>query len=315
MRWEDERYVRLYKRDTADWLALSFDAQALFCLLLRKVDLSGRLELGRHGPKAVAAVIGQVALWDRLGPALDELLKDGCVRIEAETLLVPNYVVAQEARMSPKLRQRLSRERKGDPPQQGVTPESETPESRDADATKRMQPVTPGAEVSRAVTPAFNQPLTSPYPAVPDSAAHGVTRGTDLWPPDLLARIQAACGKTDLDPDWQAFVGKTIRAGITGEQRIAGGTDFLDGGYAQSKSDPLSYCAAMITRSTGVQQTGAPQRVAATSGGSTRAAELEASTARFMAEKRAGEKAVEEQKKRGFKPPKFGHAPHPNGKP
>ena len=35
MRWEDERYVRVYTRDTPGWLSLSFDAQAL--LFLKKV--------------------------------------------------------------------------------------------------------------------------------------------------------------------------------------------------------------------------------------------------------------------------------------
>ena len=35
MRWEDERYVRIYTRDTPSWMLLSWDAQALFLQLLR----------------------------------------------------------------------------------------------------------------------------------------------------------------------------------------------------------------------------------------------------------------------------------------
>jgi hypothetical protein len=150
VRWDEERYVRLYKRDTADWLALSYDAQALFVLLLRKVNLSGFLELGRHGPKAIAMVLQQVALWEtRLKPALDELLADGCVRIDGTMLVMPNYVAAQTAIMSGKLRTRVWREQK------------EAAEAATAHETPRHAPVTRGSLLERDVTPAFIQPLTS----------------------------------------------------------------------------------------------------------------------------------------------------------
>ena len=49
MDWSDERYVRVYTRDTPDWQCLSFLAQGLFCLILRKVDRAGVLPLGRSG--------------------------------------------------------------------------------------------------------------------------------------------------------------------------------------------------------------------------------------------------------------------------
>jgi hypothetical protein len=150
VRWDEERYVRLYKRDTADWLALSYDAQALFVLLLRKVDFSGRLELGRHGLKAIAMVLQQVALWEsRLEPAVRELLTDGCVRLEGDALLIPNFEAAQTAKMSGKLRTSKWRERKD---LDEAVEDSETP---------RHGPVTVGDDVRRAVTPAFIQPLTS----------------------------------------------------------------------------------------------------------------------------------------------------------
>ena len=48
MRWEDENYVRLYTRDTTDWKLLSWEARALFVLLMRKLDRAGILELGRQ---------------------------------------------------------------------------------------------------------------------------------------------------------------------------------------------------------------------------------------------------------------------------
>ncbi len=111
MRWEDERYVRLFTRDAPSWLTLSFDAQALLMHLLRKVDRAGILPLGKLGPKGVAVAIGHPQLWDRLQPALNELLEDGCVRLSGEQLLVPNFLEAQECAMSNAARKRTSRER------------------------------------------------------------------------------------------------------------------------------------------------------------------------------------------------------------
>ncbi len=112
MRWEDERYVRLYTRDTVDWLALSLEAQGLLSLILRKVDRAGLLALGKRGGQSVAAILCHSDRWATVGPALDELLADGCVRIQGDILVVPNFIAAQEATMSPALRNREWRERK-----------------------------------------------------------------------------------------------------------------------------------------------------------------------------------------------------------
>lgn len=114
MRWEDERYVRLYTRDTIDWAMLSFEAQGLFSLLLRKVDRAGLLELGKHGKRGVAAAVGHPGRWEVLAPALEELLADGCVSISGTTLVIPNFIEAQEARASDAQRKRDQRERDRD---------------------------------------------------------------------------------------------------------------------------------------------------------------------------------------------------------
>jgi hypothetical protein len=116
MRWEDERYVRVYTRDTVDWQSLSFDAQALLLLLLRKVDRAGLLPLGKHGKRGVAIAIGHAREWERLAPALEELLSDGCVTLtdDGTTILVPNFIAAQESTASAVQRTREYRERERD---------------------------------------------------------------------------------------------------------------------------------------------------------------------------------------------------------
>lgn len=161
MNWSDERYVRLYTRDTADWLALSFDAQSLFALLIRKVDRAGVLELGKHGKRAVAIAIGHVALWDRLAPALAELEADGCVAVNGDKLVIRNFIEAQEARQSDRMRQAESRARRRDQAsdvtnrdgQSQIVTESHT----------RSHDVTPSHTTSQPVTPSRTVPSLDPF--------------------------------------------------------------------------------------------------------------------------------------------------------
>lgn len=104
MRWEDERYVRVFTRDTPDWCALSWEAQALFLFLLRRVDRAGLVPLGRSGARGLAGMVGMpVEVVER---ALPELLADGCVQQSGTTLVIPNFVAAQESPQSDKLRAR-----------------------------------------------------------------------------------------------------------------------------------------------------------------------------------------------------------------
>lgn len=155
MRWEDERYVRVYTRDTVDWQGLSFDAQALFVLLLRKVDRAGLLDLGKPGKRGVAVAIGHAREWVRLEPALEELLADGCVRLvdSGTRLLVPNFMAAQEAKASDKSRQQKSRETARDAAAlQDVMARDGASHGVTA-CHESGQNVTTGHAASRAVTP------------------------------------------------------------------------------------------------------------------------------------------------------------------
>ncbi|MBJ6762782.1 hypothetical protein JGU66_18620 [Myxococcaceae bacterium JPH2] len=112
MRWEDEHFVKIYTRDTVNWLALSYDARCLFLQLVRKVDRAGILTLGRHGRRAVAVLLGAMDLWpSRLEPALRELEEDGCLQVEGDRLVIPNFSAAQQARQTDRARKAEQRER------------------------------------------------------------------------------------------------------------------------------------------------------------------------------------------------------------
>lgn len=110
MRWEDERYVRVYTRDTAEWLALGWEGQALLLLLLRKADRAGILQTGKAGVRGVAALAGMpLEVVQRVLPAL---LDDGCLRtMDGGGYVFPNFLQAQEARSSDAQRKREQRAR------------------------------------------------------------------------------------------------------------------------------------------------------------------------------------------------------------
>ena len=147
MRWEDEPFVKVYTRDTVQWMGLSFTAKGLFVLLLKKVDRAGLLPLGRHGRRAVAIAIGHPEEWERLEPALEELLADGCVVIVEDVLMIPNFIEAQEARQSDRERKRAQRER--DRAKVGIL---KSPTKNVTTETNESHAVTRGHTESHAVT-------------------------------------------------------------------------------------------------------------------------------------------------------------------
>lgn len=112
MRWEDERWVKVYTRDTGEWLALGWEAQALFLLLLRKSDRAGLIHSGRARIRGLAALAGMpLEVVERAVPLL---LEDGCLRETDKGYLIPNFIAAQEAETSGAQRTRTMRERDRD---------------------------------------------------------------------------------------------------------------------------------------------------------------------------------------------------------
>lgn len=109
MDWANEEYVRLYVRETADDLELSWEAIALWRALLTKFDRSGLITV-RNGWMSVARLVRMPEpVVERAGA---ELVADGRVRAVERGFLAPNFTEAQTASKSDKLRQRESRDRR-----------------------------------------------------------------------------------------------------------------------------------------------------------------------------------------------------------
>jgi hypothetical protein len=99
----------MYVRDTDDWIALSWEARAIFDFVLRKVDRAGVLQTKR-GARGVAGMIRMPA--EIVEKFLPELLADGCIRECEIGYVLPNFMAAQEASQSDAHRQRESRARR-----------------------------------------------------------------------------------------------------------------------------------------------------------------------------------------------------------
>lgn len=180
MRWEDERYVRVYTRDTADWVGLSWDAQSLLMHLFRKVDRAGILHLGRRGVDGLAPVLGHAEANPRIKEALQELLDDGCVQLSGSELVIPNFIEAQESKSSDAQRKRDQRERDRDK----LVSDGQVLNSAGQDITAtasrtvtdghtRSRPVTPDVTRGHDVTPHVTPSRAVPSLAVPTQAEPG----------------------------------------------------------------------------------------------------------------------------------------------
>ena len=166
MNWCDERYVRLYTRDSLTWLGFSFEAQALLALLIRKLDRAGVLELGNKGKRGVAMAIGHGSRWATLEPALEELLLERVFVIDGDRLVMPNFLEAQEAKQTDRVRQQESRARRREHAHVDVT-------NRDAESrhvTERhapSQPVTDGHSVLSRAVPSVPSQYAEASPPLP----------------------------------------------------------------------------------------------------------------------------------------------------
>jgi len=125
MHWENERYVRVYVRDTVELLALGWEGRALLWEILRKADRAGVVPLGKAGARGLAALTGvPVEVVERVLPVL---ISDGCVEMSGTNLVVPNFIEAQEASMSSAARQRECRERRRDQIRNGLRDDHRSP--------------------------------------------------------------------------------------------------------------------------------------------------------------------------------------------
>lgn len=240
MRWEDERYVRLYTRDTPEWTLLSWEARALFALLLRAVDRAGLLVLGRAGLRGVATLLRMpIEVVER---AIPELIDDGCVDLDGDRLIVRNFIEAQEAAQSDAARKRTERERARD-------------QAR-ADRLCGAQSVTRGHDRSRAVTtghPVPSQPsdpdvvptprcvaddVDAGAPPAAGTPGAGERQGRSIDLPWLRDRLQAPIFSPLLEEHIMDLAARLVGGGVPPDATEAAISDFEVHGARKMRGSP-----------------------------------------------------------------------------
>jgi uncharacterized phage protein (TIGR02220 family) len=147
MDWSEERYARMYLRDTADLLAFGYEGRAVWWELIRKVDRAGVLH---HGGDLdiVADLLRMPVEFFRIG--IEKIAKRGSAKLTKDAVVIPNYMPANEAGKSDRVRQQESRER------------------RRTLAMTESHGVTDGHDSSQAVTKCHSVPsLAVPFLAEP----------------------------------------------------------------------------------------------------------------------------------------------------
>lgn len=113
MNYDDEYWIKVYTRDTAGWLAASWQARGLALEIARKLPKhTGELSLGRRGLEALAGLLR--APWPEIEPFVQELIADGRLEYDAEKQMIrdPGHVARQGATSAGAIRTRNWRERK-----------------------------------------------------------------------------------------------------------------------------------------------------------------------------------------------------------
>ena len=199
MRWSDERYVRLYVRDTIAWRVLPWQARALFPLVLRKLDRAGLMPLDGHGAPGLAALVDLPL--DVVAVGYPALLSDGCLREVGGVIVCANFIEAQEAAQSDKQRMREMRARAREIAAAGVLVTN-----RNDGVTNRNETVTPGYEPLRPVTSGYSVPsraVPSPTEKERDGArtrvigALAVHAHAPMPPASLVAALEAIAERAE----------------------------------------------------------------------------------------------------------------------
>lgn len=172
MDWSNERYVRLYTRETTTWKLLPWEGQALLAMLLRIVDRAGVLDLG--GVTMEEAVCAAFPKWppDVVEIGLAALEKRGFIEAMQESIVIPNFLEAQEAQHSAAQRQRDSRERRRAKARDGQSTAQHPVASRDSESRDTVEQERPCDKVLQDTPPVSLLPsLAVPSLAVPTTTS------------------------------------------------------------------------------------------------------------------------------------------------
>lgn len=168
MDFSNERYVRLYVRDTTSWKLLKWEGQTVWTLLYRKADRSGVIGLDGLEPWEAAAL--HCDLPEEVSKAgMQRCLARGWVVQDGDRLVFPKYIAANETPQSDaqRVREHRAREREARAKLKHASEERNETLHPDNDSLQNRnvekRPVTSGNSVlCRAVPPVQEEKEESP---------------------------------------------------------------------------------------------------------------------------------------------------------
>jgi hypothetical protein len=161
MRFDDERYVRLYTKDTIGWKRLPWQSRALMPLLLRAADRAGLIELDEYGMEGLADLV--LLPLEVVEPGLAGLVRSGSVEQRGATVAIVKFLEAQEIPMTDTQRKREQRARDRAralgqsapiPPVTNVTPVTDTRDASRSGHSETRQDKTDLKEKENTCAPA-----------------------------------------------------------------------------------------------------------------------------------------------------------------
>lgn len=238
MRFEDERYVRIFTRDTMTWLMLPWQSKCVLPLVARKLDRAGVLDMGEHGLAGLAVMIqvpGDIVEPGILGATAAKVLE-----IRDSLLVWPRFLEAQEARQSDKARAKAARERARDlsrAESQGVTVASQNVTEPTAGERERHTPshdVTPSRTVLsrtdlKTKDLSVGEPTTPPDP-ISETKIRKPTPADEAYEHWLVERkrFSPRSGRIEMnDKDRKALMAMIKRGRSVDEMKLAFTGHFL----------------------------------------------------------------------------------------
>ncbi len=177
MDWSNERYVRIYTRDSRNLKLFGWEGRALLWEVIRKADRAGVLE-GVRDADDVALMVDMPVEVVRTALARIQSVDPETIQMCGLGAVLPSYILAQESKQSDKQRQRESRARRAAKALQ-VTP-CDLVGSRPV--TRKADSVTAGHNESQPVTVCHSVPSCAVPSLDPPVVPHGDARKVfDHW--------------------------------------------------------------------------------------------------------------------------------------
>lgn len=174
MDWSNERYVRIYTRDSRNLKLFGWEGRALLWETIRKADRAGVIE-GVRNADDLALMVEMPVEVVRSALARIQSVDPDTIQLTELGVVLPSYIPANESKQSDRQRQRESRARRSAKARE-VTPGDaiESPS-----VTELGESVTAGHSRSHAVTACHSVPCRA-VPSMPSGSVPSEPRQVSL---------------------------------------------------------------------------------------------------------------------------------------